>query len=85
MSPALTELLRCPVTGQRLALAPPKIIEILETQRRAGALHIGSAQPQWSSDEPIEAALLREDGQVCYLVQRGIPLLLPDHGISMPA
>ena len=81
MQPALLEILRCPETGQRLALAPPELVQSLEDRRRKGLLKTRSLEPQMSLAEPIEAALVREDGAVCYLIQKGVPLLLPDHGI----
>jgi uncharacterized protein YbaR (Trm112 family) len=81
--PELLELLRCPQTGQRLALAAPELLARLEASRRAGTLAVLAAQPQWNSDEPLEAVLVREDGRVGYPVQGGIPILLADHGFPI--
>lgn len=83
ITPELLELLRCPQTGQRLAFATPHLLEKLETHRRTGTLSIKAAQPQWNPGEPLDAVLIREDGRVGYLVQEGIPILLPDHGIIL--
>jgi len=83
MVPELLALLRCPETGQRLAPATSGQLETLEARRRDGTLRVRSADSQLAMDEPVEAALVREDGRVCYAVQRGIPLLLPDHGIEL--
>jgi uncharacterized protein YbaR (Trm112 family) len=83
IAPDLLELLRCPVTGQRLAFAPAELLAQLETQRRAGTLDLHPAQPQWTPGDPLEAVLVREDGQIGYLVQGGIPILLPDHGFHL--
>jgi len=85
IAPELLELLRCPVTGQRLTMAVPELLAKIEAERRAGALVIRVQQPQWNPNEPIEAVLVREDGHVGYLVQGGIPILLPDHGIEISA
>jgi len=83
IAPELLELLRCPQTGQRLALAAPELLEKLEAQRRAGTLLIEAAQPQWNPAEPLDAVLIREDGRVGYPAQSGIPILLPDHGFPI--
>lgn len=83
LAPELLELLRCPLTGQRLTLAAPELLAKLEAQRKAGTLTLRAAQPQWNPAEPLEAVLVREDGKMGYPVQNGIPILLPDHGIEI--
>lgn len=83
VSPELLELLRCPQTGQRLAIAGPELLATIEAKRSAGTLVMRAQQPQWNPGEPIETVLVREDGLVGYVVQSGIPILLPDHGIEM--
>ena len=85
VAPELLELLRCPVTGQRLTIAAPELLAKLEAKRRAGALIVRAQQPQWNPSEPIEAVLVREDGQLGYVIQGGIPILLPDHGLEISA
>ena len=79
----ILELLRCPQTGQRLTVTAPEVLAVLEAQRRAGTLVLPAAQPQWNRDEPLESVLIREDGQIGYPVQGGIPILLPDHGFHL--
>lgn len=85
IAPEILPLLRCPQTGQPLALAPASLLAGLEARRASGSLSVGSRLPQWDPHEPLEAVLIREDGQVGYLVQGGIPLLLPDHGVELAA
>ncbi|MEI6351056.1 MAG: hypothetical protein WCP06_08115 [Verrucomicrobiota bacterium] len=83
MNPALIELLRCPETGQRLAQAPEELVRSLENRRRDGTLNVPASESQLNFAEPVEDALLREDRAVCYLVQRGVPLLLTGHGVNV--
>ncbi len=58
----LTDLLRCPVTGQRLRIANPA--EIAPIAAKAPA--------------DTEGFLIREDGKAAYAVKNGIPSLLPE-------
>ncbi len=67
LSPAFSALLRCPVTGQGLALATVEELGQLNT----------------CMEQPMEAALIREDRFMAYPVHRGIPALLPSDGIVM--
>ncbi len=76
-------LLRCPANGQPLHPATPEQVAGLEARRQAGTLSLPAANPQVSLAEPIRAALVREDGRLCYLVEADLPVLLPDHGITV--
>ena len=58
----LTDLLRCPVTGQRLRIVNPA--EIAPIAAKAPA--------------DTEGFLIREDGKAAYPVKNGIPSLLPE-------
>ena len=60
----LLELLRCPTTRQRLVAADAGQLARLNAEGRAG--------------EPLDEALVREDGRAAYPVQGGIPVLLAD-------
>jgi uncharacterized protein YbaR (Trm112 family) len=63
----LTDLLRCPVTGQRLRLADPREVA-----------PIASSAPADS-----DGFLIREDGKAAYPVKNGIPSLLPESLIPL--
>ncbi len=65
----LTDLLRCPVTGQRLQIANPA--EIAPIAAKAPA--------------DTEGFLIREDGKAAYPVKNGIPSLLPESLIPINA
>ena len=85
LDPHILELLRCPVTHQRLSLASAEVVAALEALRRAGSLAAPTDAPQWNPAEPFEAVLVREDGLIGYPVQGGIPVLLPGHGFDLTA
>jgi|GEM_PF-1016453 len=89
------DCLCCPETGQRLTRLGKATLARLEAARREGNLLFALAASANSSTPgslqalqvdlaaPIEAALVREDGKVAYPVQKGIPILLPGHGIVL--
>jgi len=63
----LTDLLRCPVTGQRLRIANPAEIAPIEAK----------------APTDTEGFLIREDGLAAFPVKNGIPSLLPESLISL--
>jgi uncharacterized protein YbaR (Trm112 family) len=63
----LTDLLRCPVTGQRLRIADPS--EIAPISAKASA--------------DTDGFLIREDGKAAFPVCGGIPSLLPESLIHL--
>lgn len=65
--PELLARLRCPETGQNLSLAESKTLARISNQ----------------TGEPLEGALIREDGRRAYPVQKGLPILLLDKGIDL--
>jgi len=77
LSPEVLELMRCPETMQKLALASE---ETLERIRDVGVpVKVGS---QFSG--PLEAGLIREDGKVLYPICDGIPLVMVEEAIPVP-
>ncbi len=88
MSPTLPEQVRCPETGLRLALAREDAVARVESRRCEKALRFSSTPSgplQIDLGTPITEGLLREDGLVFYVIQNGVPILLPGHGITMEA
>jgi len=69
----LLDLLRCPVSKQRLQPAPDKLVAFLESERIAGRLQDDSGRPVL---EPIEVGLVCQDGLAFYPIRRGIPVML---------
>ena len=62
----LLDILRCPVTRQRLTPADP------DQLARLNALVA----------DPLEAALVRADGTAAYPVRDGIPVLLAEESVT---
>lgn len=82
----LVPLLRCPVNREPLTLAPQSVTDQLNTRREAGQLPCEAADTgrlQITLTEPLEAVLWRRDRQIGYVVQNGVPILLPDHGMRL--
>lgn len=63
----LADLLRCPVTGQRLRLADPREITPIAMKAPADS----------------DGFLIREDGRAAFPVRDGIPSLLPESLIPL--
>lgn len=77
----LIEVLCCPETRQPVVPGGPAIVERLNSEiaagrvkNRAGVLVV----------EPVEAALVRKDGRVCYPVRHGMPVMLVEEAIELP-
>ena len=73
--------LRCPSTGQRLAVAPAGLLAALEAERAAGRL---INQAGKAVEECLTEGLIREDRQVFYPVSEGIPVMLVEESIRVP-
>lgn len=76
---SLLEILCCPVSHE--ALRPLEQARVAKLNRRIEAgelLYVdGSAV-----EEAITEALVTRDGKVVYVIDRGIPVLLPERGIG---
>jgi len=80
MSPELAAILICPESKQSLRPMSATDLEALNAKIRGGGLrNRGGALLQ----EPLREALLREDGQVAYPVDGGIPVMLIEESIAV--
>ena len=76
----LLEILCCPATRQPLAEASSDQIARANEAIRAGTLKTVGGE---AVTEELEAALVREDGQVLYPIRDEIPVLLIDEGLPL--
>jgi uncharacterized protein YbaR (Trm112 family) len=76
----LLQLIRCPQDHSRLALADHDLVARLNEAIRQGRIQNVAGDPV---HEPIQAGLIREDGQVLYPVLDDIPRLTVDEGIRL--
>lgn len=80
IDPELLEVLVCPETHQPVKPATDELLAEINQKIKAGALknHRGDAVAA-----PVEAALVREDGQCLYPVEDDIPNMLIDERIDL--
>ena len=80
VSPELLELLVCPETRQPVRPAPPELLERVNTAIREGRVRNRGGT---LLRDPLEEALVREDGRVLYPVEDGIPAMLVEESIEL--
>ena len=73
------ELLRCPQSGQPLAVADA---EVLARVNQRIAQTVGN-QADAAAGQPLTAALVRADRTLAYPIRDDIPLLLVEEGILL--
>ena len=76
----LLEIVVCPETKQKLAIADQPVIDNLNKKIEEKSLKNRSGQV---ITEKIDGGLLREDGKVIYPIRDQIPVLLVDEGIEI--
>ena len=80
VSPDLVEILACPETKQPVRLANAEELAAINERVASGDLrNRGGKAPARAFDE----ALIREDGQVAYPVDDGIPVMLIEDSINL--
>lgn len=72
-------VLCCPVSKQALRATSKAQLAHLNEQIAQGLVLLVNGQPH---KEPVREALIREDNQVLYRIDDGIPVLLPEEGIG---
>lgn len=79
MDKRLLELLCCPVSKRPLRPASREQLRVLNAVIAAGQVVKVGGEPV---TQPLSGALVREDGQVVYPVDDGIPVLLAEEAIG---
>ncbi len=80
IDPELLRILVCPQDGTALVSARNDILEPLNRAIAGGSVCNLAGR---TLQEPLEEALIREDGAVLYPVVDGIPVLLADEAIAL--
>jgi uncharacterized protein YbaR (Trm112 family) len=78
LSAEFMAMLRCPENQNSLSTAGAEVLSRLNAMIAAGRLKNRSGQ---TVGQPLEAALLRADGEVVYPIVDQIPVLIVDEGI----
>ena len=80
--PELLEILCCPETRQRVREAPAALVESMNRAIRDGSLETPAGGGEAGV---LDGGLVREDGKFLYPVRNGIPIMLIEERIAIPA
>ena len=81
IKPELLNILRCPETHQKLALADHALLGQINDAIAAGRLQNRAGHPV---SEKIDGGLVREDGKFLYPIRAKLPIMLIDEAIALP-
>ena len=76
----MKQIFSCPRTGQVLEVAASDVLQQCQTLAAAGRLMFNSGSPVSGA---LTELLITADGKVAYVVEQGIPRLLPELAISL--
>lgn len=80
VSQDLVDILVCPETKQPVLRASQEILDRVNQKIEAGSLRNRGGE---KVAKPIVEALVREDGQILYAVDDGIPVMLIEESIEL--
>jgi uncharacterized protein YbaR (Trm112 family) len=81
IKPELLNILRCPETHQKLALADNARLAQINDVIAAGRLRNRAGH---MVSEKIDGGLVREDGKFLYPIRAKLPIMLIDEAIELP-
>ena len=81
IKPELLNILRCPETRQKVALAEPATITQINDAIAASRLRNRAGNPV---SEKIDGGLVREDARFLYPIRANLPIMLIDEAIALP-
>ncbi len=76
----LLEILVCPESQQSVAIASAEVLERINSEIDAGRLRNRGGNVV---EKKIDEGLLREDGQILYIIEDSIPIMLIDQSIKL--
>ena len=82
IDPELLEILCCPETRQPVRAAPAAVVESVNRAIRDESLESAA---DGSKVAPLDGGLVREDGKFLYPIRNGIPIMLIEERIAIPA
>ena len=77
----LLKILVCPETKQPVHVLELAQLEVLNVSIRNGSIRNRGGEAVL---EPLESALIREDGLLVYPIRDGIPVMLAEEAIKLP-
>ena len=80
--PELLEILCCPETRQPVRMAPEALVESVNRAIRDGSLELSAGG---EAVGVLDGGLVREDGKFLYPIRNGIPIMLIEERIAVPA
>jgi len=80
LDPDLLDILVCPETKEAVRLADSEVLERVNASIADGELRNRGGE---EVHQPLEAGLLRADGQLLFPVRDGIPVMLLDEAIPL--
>lgn len=80
LSQELLDILVCPETKQPVVLAAAELLDSLNQHIQQGTL---KNRAEEVISEPVDAALVREDGAFCYPIREDIPVMLVEEAIPL--
>lgn len=79
MDKKLLDILVCPATGAALELLDAQRCEQVNAKIQSGVARYSDGS---KVDTPLEAGLRTSDGYTIYRIDNGIPVMLPERGIT---